>query len=196
MPLPDIQIPEPDVSQADCDQALGTFFRCWDQLELALFNLLHKLLDSDVGTARILFYSDMNLRTMREIIGQLGKHRLKQNDHRKLIALTRRLKNAATKRNRIVHGTWTLFLTMPPPPRAKPLRAESVKWVRQYNPIDGDKLGELALGKNEKLNSAYQFSPKRLITCGKDVLRLVKDMNEFTALIALLKVQNPQPVDW
>ena len=196
MAAPGIQIPKPDVSQEDCDRTLGLFMRAWDQLELALSSLFHKLVDTDVTTAMILFHSGIDLRTLREIIHQLGKHRLNPEDQKKLTALLRRAKNAATKRNRIVHGAWTLILRMGPPPRPKPLKAESATWIRQYRPTDKDVLAKLASRKSQKLVAAYQFRPNQLITSAGHVTKLARDINAFTKPLSLLPAAEPQPIEW
>src|SRR3546814_2973551 len=59
-----------------------------------------------------------------------SKQRLRNPDYQTLGRLLRRMKDAASTRNRLIHGTWRLDLVM----GDKPLQAERVEWVRFYCP--------------------------------------------------------------
>ena len=196
MVTPDIEFPTPSISLRECDQCLGAFMRSWDQLEIALFTLFHKLIDTDITTATTLFYSGADLRRVREIIRQLGKNRLQPQEQTVLNSLLRRVERSATKRNRIIHGHWTLFLTMGRPPRPKPLMAKSAKWIRQYRPTDKDHFETLMRGKSQKLAAAYNFSPKQLINAAAHVTKIAKDIESFTEPLVLLPAPDPRPVKW
>lgn len=196
VPLEDIKIPAVEISVEECDRCLGHFMRTWDQIEMALFNMFRKLIDTDMVTANTIFRSGINLRTLREITQQLGKNRLQPADQAKLKALLGRFQKASTKRNRIVHGSWTIHLEMSPKPRPKPLTAKSAKWIRQSLPSDREEFEKLMRGKSKKLEAAYLFTPKQLVATASHVQKIAGDMNDFTNSVALLPASDPRPVDW
>jgi hypothetical protein len=196
MPAPPISIPNPDVSREECDQCLGSFMRTWDLLELAVFNLFHKLVDTDIATALTLMHSGIDLRTLRNIIQQLGQNRLQTKDQAILTDILRRVDKAATKRNRIVHGAWMLELKMGPPPQPQPLTALSATWIRQYRPTDRRDFENLMRGKSQKLEAAYKFGPKQLGAAASQVEQIAKDIRKFSEALTFLPALDPQPVEW
>jgi hypothetical protein len=165
-------------------------------MELALFRLMHKLLGTDTTTATIIFHSGIDIRTMRGIIVELARHRLTKEDADKISAFMRRTKNVATKRNRIVHGMWTINVILGPPPRPKPLKAESAEFVRRYFPPDSKAIHDLNSRRSQKAVAAYEFSPGRLESIADEVEKLAKEMTAFIEPLALRPASNPQPVEW
>lgn len=196
MPDSDIQFPTPKVPLEECDKCLGLYMRVWDQLEYQVFALFHKLVDTDITTAHTIFRSGINLRAVQEITLQLGKNRLRQKDQSKLTALMARVKRAATKRNRIVHGSWTLMMKMGNPPNPKPLKAKSAEWIRQYRPTDKDDMDKLMRGKSQKLEAAYNFRPEQLVASTSQVKQIADDIGDFVKSLKLLPASIPKPIDW
>jgi hypothetical protein len=196
MSAPDIQLPEFEVSAEECDKSLGVFMRAWDQIEIAIFQLLHKLVDTDITTAHTIFTSGIDLRTMRGIIEELGKYRFSSYDNGKLVPLLKRLKNAATRRNRIVHAHWTALIEMGPKPHPKPLKAKSATWARVYSPPDQETTKHLMSKRNQKARDAYVYGPARLESLAAEFRALARDVNSLTRSAQLLPPRIPLPVEW
>lgn len=192
MPLDPIKLPQQyENTPVECDMALGRYMRAWSQLEITTSILFHKLVDTNIVTAKIIFDAGIDQRTMRSIIDALGKYRFNPPDYRKLSSLLRRMKDAAANRNRIVHGRWQLFLTM----GDKPLQAEKAEWIRFYSPSDPETLHKM-FGKkpDQKLLAAHKFTLARIEQAANAVETLAKDVGDFSQGVPLLPARIPQPV--
>ncbi|WP_430396683.1 hypothetical protein [Ferrovibrio sp.] len=189
-----ISFPEPSTTEEQCDYTLGVYMRCWGELEITQQLLFAKLLETDITSASIVF-SALDQRKLRDVSLQLGKTRLQQKHYNDLEKLIKRCANAATKRNRIVHGFWQLKLVMGPSPNPKPLMAQSAHWERIYNPLDRDELYALRSGKDKSVVEKYCFTPERLIDFAKDVRLLANEVGKFAKEIVLLPVSIPRPID-
>lgn len=191
--LPPITGPSKD----ECDYILGAYMRRWGNVEIAMASLIRKLLDTDMTTAQIVIRALQNMQAQRELALELGKHRLKNTtDVKTLDKLMDRVKSAATRRNRIVHGTWTVFLEMPPKPAPKPLTAKSAKWVRRYDPVMAEDQEKLMTRKSQKLAAAYEFCPEQIVEDANRAVTLSKDIEEFTKSAPLKPPRIPLPVEW
>jgi len=191
MSLDPIKLPERhENTPADCDMVLGQYMRAWNQLELATFDLFQRLLDANIVTASIIFDAGIDQRTMRSILDALGKQRLRKTDYAALARLLRRMKDAASIRNRLVHGTWQLNLVM----GDKPLQSERAEWVRFYRPTDPEAYHQIA-GKrpNQKLLAVHQFKLERIVKIARDVADLAKDVRHLANSASLLPARIPQP---
>lgn len=184
-------------SREECDFILGVYMRCWGYVETAMFLLIRKLLDTDITTAQIVVRSLTNMQAQREMTLELGKYRLKkQPDVDALDKLMKRLKAAATRRNRIVHGAWILFIEMPPKPDPRPLKAKSSRWLRSYDPIQAEDREMLMRGKSQKLAAAYRFWPEQIIEDAKKASSLAEDIGVLTDKAELKPPVIPLPVEW
>jgi hypothetical protein len=195
----DIGLPETieGPSGEECDRALGVYMRMWGQVETTVNILIHKLLDTDdVTTVQIIILSVGNMRAQLEFAIELGKHRLQPNDADNLEKILERIKNATTRRNNIVHGTWMLFLTMGTPPNPKPLVAKSGRWIRVYRPPHQEDMHELMTGKNQKLNHKYKFTPEQIMLDAETAHNLSKELNAFLVAVTLKPPRIPLPVEW
>lgn len=63
-------------------------------------------------------------------------------------------------------------------------------------PTDRDDAEALMRGKSQKLAANYQFSPHQLISISSDVMKLSKDINDFTGELTLMPAKVYHPVDW
>lgn len=171
--------------------------RCWGIVEIEMASLIRKLLDTDMTTAQIVIRALQNMQTQRELALELGKHRLKKaTDVKALDKLMGRVKSAATRRNRIVHGAWILFLEMPPRPAPKPLTAKSAKWLRRYDPVTAEDQEKLITRKSQKLVAAYDFWPEQIVEDANRAVALSKEIEEFTESASLKPPRIPLPVEW
>src|ERR1700730_2897686 len=180
-------------SLQECDLILGIYMRMWGDVESAVAEVIRKLLDTDITTAQIVIRALPDMRAQREMIAELGKHRLVDEHRANLDGLMSRVKSAATKRNRLVHGKWILHLEMGKPPNPKPLIAKPEKWVRVYEPVDRDEHLALATGRNQKLNAAYQFWPERIGREAANAQALAKDLQDFAKQATLKPPRIPLP---
>lgn len=170
--------------------------RIWGDVETAVAGLIRKLLDTDITTAQIVIRTLSSMQAQRELAGELGKHRIEnENDIRALDKLMERVKSGATRRNRIVHGTWMLMVEMGPPPRPKPLLAKSQRWVRQYRPAQDADFKKLMAG-NQKMKAAYQFWPEQIRKYAEENMALAADISAFTEKVSLAPPIVPLPVEW
>jgi hypothetical protein len=190
--LPPISGPSPQ----ECDLILGMYMRMWGNVERAVAELIRKLLDTDMTTSQVVIRALGDMRAQRELAAELGKHRLIDEDRPDLDGLLQRIKSAATKRNRLVHGKWILHLQMRKPPNPKPLTAKSAKWVRVYEPVDREEVLALGTGRNQKLNAAFQFWPERIVREAEAAQILARDLEAFVKRSTLKPPRIPLPVEW
>ncbi|GAK44679.1 hypothetical protein M2A_1178 [Tepidicaulis marinus] len=195
--LPPIKLPPiSGPSIEECDYVLGVYMRKWGQVEMAVASLIRKLLDTDITTSQIVIRALNNMQAQREMAAELGRHRLKKADQENLERLLEKLKKAATRRNRIIHGTWILQIEMGPKPRPKPLTAKSAKWYRIYHPSQVSEQKALMGGKSEKLKANYTFWPDQIRKDAKDADNLAKKINELAEKVSLQPPSVPQPQEW
>lgn len=195
MSAPTMTIPEPNPPRAECDRMLGLYMRAWNQLESALFDLFRILHDSDITTSHIIFHAGIGVQTMRDIIQHLGKHRLSPGDQKSLAELLRRAKGATTTRNRLVHGTWQLEITVKRNDAGK-ASGEKATWIRLYVPADPAVFEEIYTQKNQKVRSKHQFTVRQINNRGQIAYTIAMDIKAFTDSLTLLPVQIPEPLEF
>ena len=183
-------------SREECDYLLGAYIGRWGNVEVAIAELIRKLLDTDMTTSRIILRALGDMRVHHEIAAELGKHRLNNSDYGNLQKLLDRVKTAATRRNRIIHGTWIMHIEMGDPPNPRPLIAKSARWYRRYEPSQQDEFDKLMTGKIPEINAAYNFWPEDL---KRDVERagiLAREINSFARSVTLKAPRIPLPIEW
>ena len=187
----EIELPEPDVTLNECDFALGNYLRGWGSLEQALFNLFHKLLDTNITSSHIVFAAGIGHQTLREIMLALGGQRLASNVE--LISLMEFAKKATTTCNHIVHGIWLLEITATTDKKTKE-ETRTATWVRFYQPTDAEVFAQF---NNEtlqrKVRAAHTFPLPRLFALANEVDTLAKRINAFCEKATLLPVRHAQP---
>lgn len=98
----------PDEYKPEYLLAIGHLEAEWNQIEGLLFVIFKRFIGARTPKADVAFFSIVNHRSRREMIESLApiifeKEKMKA---KKFAALMRRLKNAATKRNEVVHTFW------------------------------------------------------------------------------------------
>jgi hypothetical protein len=159
--------------------------RGWGSLEQALFNLFHKLLDTNITSSHIIFAAGIGHQKLREIMLALGGQRLASNVE--LVSLMESAKKATTTCNHIVHGIWLLEIT------AKTNKGEETRtatWVRFYQATDAE---VFAQRNNEtlqqKVRAAHTFPLPRLFALANELDTLAKRINAFCERATLLPVR-------
>jgi hypothetical protein len=94
--------------------------RMWGNVESAVAEVIRNLLETDMTTSQIVIRALTDMRAQREMLAELGKHRLIDEDRATLDGLLGLVKSAATRRNRLVHGKWILHLNMGRDPTRSP----------------------------------------------------------------------------
>ena len=186
----DIEFNEPEPPIQECDRILGSYLRTWNQIEHSLFDIFYKLLGAHKTAALILISSGISNQTIREIILALAGQRLNENQALTLIDLFDKLKKATTKRNRIVHGSWQVHITIN---KDGPNTAE---WERFYQPTDPRLLAQMhGKKKKQKVSDAHMFSVERLGKIADEASDLAKKLNEFCASTSVQPFPEPQPLE-
>ena len=170
--------------------------RAFNLVEIELMRLFTKLLDAPEQAAHIIFHSAINAQAIREIIISLARLRLKQSDFEKIESLMNGpVKRAFTKRNRIVHGQWQLYLKMGPKVEGEPPRATEATWQRMYVPSDPSIYEQMyRKPPNMKIRAAHIFSISDIQKAAQDVADLGLRMRQIRDAIALQPYIPPQPV--
>lgn len=194
MPPSDIKLTEPPTpSEPECDRILGAYLRAWNQIEMSLASLLVHLTETNVNTGLILTESISDWRARREIIEALGSARLRKPDQKKLLEFTDRIHRANTQRNRIVHGSWTLVITIHKDQKGEK-RAVIGKWYRADMPADQAKRDEIRT--NPKVRKQHQFGAQQIINITASTHELAKEIREFQRTLKLTPYIAPQPVEF
>jgi hypothetical protein len=132
--------------------------------------------------------------TLRDILQSLASLRLNATDQSALKALLHRWKSASTKRNRIVHGHWMLWIKMVKGPSGKNDHTKST-WVRFYDPADSAIYPRIFGRKpDQKLLSAHRFRLKDIAEAANDVRKLADDIERFISRMNVLPFVTPQPI--
>lgn len=88
--------------------AIGHIEAEWNQLESLLFVIFKRFIGARAPKAHAAFFALANHKSRRDMIESLAPHILEKwpNKEKKFKALMRRLKNAAAKRNEVIHTFW------------------------------------------------------------------------------------------
>lgn len=169
--------------------------RAWDQIEIQLLPLFNSMLGTHQNATHVLLRAGINQPTLRDILNAIASFRLRKADQNKLASLLRCWKSASTKRNRIVHGSWTLSITMIKGPSGKRDHTKSA-WVRFYYPSDPAILHKMMSKKKEqKLTATHQFTIANITRATDDVRKLAGDIHAFTEQLTVLPFVDPQPIE-
>jgi hypothetical protein len=89
-------------------QAFGLLEIEWNRIEGALFDIVYQLCGTRFDKAHAIFFSVQAHRGRREMVEEVALYALadKPQLRKQLNSLMRRLRNAAAKRNEIVHTIW------------------------------------------------------------------------------------------
>jgi hypothetical protein len=89
-------------------QAFGLLEVEWNRIEGELFYVFYQLCGARIDKAHAIFFSLQNHRARREMVEELALYALANRPQARkgFAALMRRVRNAAAKRNEIVHTLW------------------------------------------------------------------------------------------
>ncbi len=159
----------------DRDIALGQFMYEWGKLEMQLLLLFHILTGTTLQIASTIFSTGFQSVNLADLFIALGQIRLVEQEQQKLKNLCKRYRNAAGKRNKIVHGTWYIE----PDPDSPKLS----QWTRIYSPTNPTIQEKIFNKHNQKVRSTYRYTLPQLQTASNQIKTLSSDMHEFSGLI-------------
>lgn len=190
---PPVQLTSPpEPSEEECDRILGAYLRAWNQIEISLAALLSHLADSNTTTGYILSQAISDWRTRREIIEALGNARLKKADQAQLLDLMEQVQRANTKRNRLVHGSWTLLINIHRDQHGTK-RAVTGKWIRADWPSDLGKMDEIR--SNPKIRKQHEYNTQTIVNLTGSARKLARAVDAFTKATSLVPFVPPTPLD-
>jgi hypothetical protein len=190
---PPIQLTAPpEPSEEECDRVLGAYLRAWNQIEHALEALISKLIESNPTTGHIISASISDWRTRRELIEALAAGRLRKSDKLTVSGILDKVSRANTKRNRLVHGKWTLLINVH---RDKDgaKRAVVGKWVRADWSGDFDKMREIR--SNPKVRKQHEYGVQQIANLTNSTRTLARLIASFSEALTLLPYVPPTPLD-
>lgn len=143
--------------------------------------VLSVMLGPNPEIGRVIFASLSGAAQMRDVLMALSRTTLSTADQKQLEGLCDRAKKAATKRNRIVHGRWTLQIDQ----NQETGIVSSAVWARTYMPADPELFAQTQMpGKeNQKARENYAFTLPLIHRATQDVEKLMDDFLEFHAAI-------------
>jgi hypothetical protein len=179
----EIEFAEPAISDAECDQALGSFLRAWNSLELNLTTLMGKLALTDDLRTQILAQS-IPQANQRDLIIALGVATISQEDMRRLRPLIEEVKTATGIRNKLVHGTWRLVLQ-----RKKKTDPFEASWVRTVKLVEPNLLSPNANQESSQRTKVQQaknqYTFEQILKSTADVYQLAKKVEQFMSRLNL-----------
>jgi len=182
----------PENTPAECDAVLGEYLRAWDQMEIRLVPLFSKMLGTHQNATLVILEAGINQPTLRDMLKALGHFRLTERDQSNLTSLLRRWSNASTKRNRIVHGNWTLSIKMVKGPSGKRDHTKS-EWKRVYQPANPEiKKHIFSETGDAKTKAKYLFTLNDISKATADIRKLAGGIKTFSDQINPLPFQDPQ----
>lgn len=175
--------PEPDTvymprhHREHRDQTLGIYMDAWSRTETAMSMVLGVMLGPNPEIGRVIFASLSGAAQMREVLMALSRTTLSAADQKSLEGLCDRAKRAATKRNRIVHGRWTLQIDQ----NQETGIVSSAVWARTYMPADPELFAQTQMPgqKNQSARENYAFTLPLIHRAIQDVEKLMDDFLEF-----------------
>lgn len=160
-------------SSDDRDIALGQFMYEWGNLESKLFFLFYILIGASPEIAQIIFSTGFRSATLSNLFIALGKIRLTETEQGTLKGLCKKYREAADKRNRIVHGAWEMDQTDNP---------KVLQWTRIYTPTNPGRENEIS-NHNQEIRAKHRFTIKKLIASTDQIKSLKDDVWQFTLII-------------
>jgi hypothetical protein len=166
--------------------------RAWDLVNIELLPLLSKLLGTHQTATLILLSAGINQPTLKSIFEALAGLRLGAGDQKALGSLLLRWSRATQKRNRIVHGQWTLDIEIIPE-ESGGYRTKSA-WIRFYPPTDPALMEETFGTKNPKVRSKHVFLLAAITQAASDLNRLASNLEKFHHRIRPRPFEDPRPI--
>ena len=122
------QITFPALPKEERDQALGRYMDAFSRLERMMLMATQVMLNIEVDTLGPIF-ATLGTRQMIDLLGATAKLRLTTAGAERVKNLCDRIGRRNTRRNHIVHGYWTSYVT--------PIHGGyDGQWVRRYDHVD------------------------------------------------------------
>ena len=168
----------PNIPTQKRDIALGQYMDRFSRLENCLSILFWKLLQTDLQTANTIFY-ELGMRQIVSLLIATGRAELTDDDQKRLESIAQRIHKCTAKRNHLVHGSWSPEIAVGGDENGRPIVAH-VEWVRSYRPTDPKEAKEALDKRNQKLNSKYHFTIKKIVEASRHLIELANDITEFS----------------
>lgn len=160
----------------DKHAALGRFMDTWSKFELQLRGSIeHLLLSANPSSATAVAYS-VSGKALMDLLVSLATIHLTGKDKKAYVDLSERFAKLNTKRNYLVHGSWTLELTVY---RRDGEPAVDSQEVREFPPVDAESREALNDFHNQSARGRYLFTLKKIADAENDVATLHRDFNTF-----------------
>lgn len=148
----------------------------WGQVETVEAVLLMKLLDISFANSLLVFQS-IGARRAMSMATALATSQLTDAAIAKLVNLEERFSTLNSKRNALVHGTWTLEFKVYGWKGEVRYRAEFAREIIPNDRRINERLGDL---RNQKDRSRHIFSVKRIKALTLEAYSLSIDLGNFT----------------
>jgi hypothetical protein len=156
--------------------ALGRFMDTWSKFETQLRNQVDRLLlTADKSASIAVSYSASGMQLMN-LLASLASIHISGHAKREYANLGERFSKLNTKRNYLVHGSWTLELVVHLS-NAEP--AVTAQEVREFPPVDAENRAALDDFRNQSARGRYLFTLPRIATTERDVAALYRDFAAF-----------------
>jgi hypothetical protein len=184
-----IEFDDPEPAEPERDRVLGAYMGAWNQLESAISDMLQKLLGVHRTAADVLLSVGINQNTIRELIVALGEHRLDQQTQKELQKLIEQARSLTTKRNRIVHGVWSVNI------QVNKDTSNTATWERYYPPANPKTLEKMS-GPSAKatVQDQHRFSIGRIKAITQETHDLATLMRSFGQKMVVADFLYAQPV--
>lgn len=159
----------------DHHTALGKFLDAWSRLEISIDALISQLFGVDYNKTKIVTGA-LGTRATVDILVSLTAVQLSAELAKVAEGLAERLKGLNTKRNRLVHGVWTLEAIVDVVKGEPRIRSRIYRMFVPGDPRIVQKLGDL---RNQKARTSFMFSPKQLAGTTHNVNKLREDFADF-----------------
>lgn len=173
----------------DHHMVLGQFVDSWGYLENIVSHLLKVLLapESQSGTVSAVF-RNIGMKQAMNILQSLATLKLGDDEIAELVNLLERLSKINSKRNKLVHGHWSLEVII------YVTRNEDVAFkgtlLREINPADHRMVSRISDLRNQRERIDHTFNLRRIIAATRDARTLAKDIVTYREKISPL-LNNP-----
>jgi len=165
----------PQYHRQQRDQALGIYMDAWSRAEGALLSIMSDMISPEPHIGRAIF-AVLSAAQIRDVMTALSRTAYEGDGQKKLEKLLERVKRAATKRNRIVHGRWKLEIDM----NHDTGIVFNAEWARLYEPSDPEQLALVEDSVNGgKVRDCNCFTVAHLLRGSQEVDRLLEDLLNF-----------------
>jgi hypothetical protein len=174
---PGIVYVDPEIPpENDKHIALGRFMDTWSKFELHLRNQVEMLLLTASPSSAIAVSYSVSGKALMNLLVSLAATRLSGHAKKEYADLSERFSKLNTKRNYLVHGSWTLELIVHLQNAEPAVKAQE---VREFPPVDSESREDLDDFRNQSSRGRYLFTLDRIASTERDIANLYGDFRTF-----------------